>query len=190
MRAHRIAPFRNSSMSWHGRGARLCRQELRQRLTPDASNWHVGFDFASAATRAFAPRKPRRRLIARSYPSTATTVVTHELTPSPFPYRYREAAGDQGIDARHAGSHAAIIPHLHWVQPRPCSARSEDVVAVPSARPDGPTLIDRLADAHYVALCVRHSGYLPRCEPLHDITREWRRLSLVTRSGKSRCGHH
>ena len=43
-----------------------------------------------------------------------------------------------------------------------------------------PTLIDRLADAHYVArLCVRRSGYLPRCERLHDFAREWQRLQAL-----------
>jgi hypothetical protein len=54
-----------------------------------------------------------------------------------------------------------------------------------------PTLIDRLADVHYVwRLRARHSGYLPRRERLHDFAREWQRLQALpaaqplTRSGK------
>jgi hypothetical protein len=40
-----------------------------------------------------------------------------------------------------------------------------------------PTLIDRLADVRYIMhLRVRHSGYLPRCERLHNFAREWQRL--------------
>lgn len=40
-----------------------------------------------------------------------------------------------------------------------------------------PTLVQRLADAAYIKnLRVRHSGYLPRRERLHDFAREWLRL--------------
>jgi hypothetical protein len=40
-----------------------------------------------------------------------------------------------------------------------------------------PTLIDRLADVRYITrLRVRHSGYLPRRERLHNFAREWQRL--------------
>ena len=43
-----------------------------------------------------------------------------------------------------------------------------------------PTLIDRLADAEYIKrLRVRHSGYLPRRERLHDFAREWQRLRAL-----------
>jgi hypothetical protein len=43
-----------------------------------------------------------------------------------------------------------------------------------------PALIDRLADAHYVKrLRVRHSGYLPRRERLHDFACEWQRLQAL-----------
>jgi hypothetical protein len=62
-----------------------------------------------------------------------------------------------------------------------------------------PTLIDRLAEAHYVTrLRVRRSGYLPRRQRLHDFACEWQRLEVLsnsgaaqasTRSGRSRCGH-
>ena len=43
-----------------------------------------------------------------------------------------------------------------------------------------PTLIDRFADVHYITrLRVRHSGYLPRRERLHDFAREWQRLQTL-----------
>jgi len=43
-----------------------------------------------------------------------------------------------------------------------------------------PALIDCLADLEYIKrLRVRHSGYLPRCERLHDFAREWQRLQAL-----------
>jgi hypothetical protein len=49
-----------------------------------------------------------------------------------------------------------------------------------------PTLIDRLADPGYIKrLRVRHSGYLPRCERLHDFAREWQRLQKLTDAQRS-----
>ena len=43
-----------------------------------------------------------------------------------------------------------------------------------------PNLIERLADPEYIKrLRVRHSGYLPRCERLHDFAREWQRLERL-----------
>ena len=49
-----------------------------------------------------------------------------------------------------------------------------------------PTLIDRLADVQYVTrLRVRHSGYLPRRERLHDFAREWQRLQTLPNAQRS-----
>lgn len=43
-----------------------------------------------------------------------------------------------------------------------------------------PSLIDRLADADYIArLKVRHSGYRPRCARLQEFALEWRRLQAL-----------
>jgi hypothetical protein len=49
-----------------------------------------------------------------------------------------------------------------------------------------PTLIDRLADAEYIkCLCVRHSGYLPRRDRLHDFACEWQRLQNLPATKRS-----
>jgi hypothetical protein len=49
-----------------------------------------------------------------------------------------------------------------------------------------PTLIDRLADPEYIKrLRVRHSGYLPRRERLHDFAREWRRMQTLPDTKRS-----
>jgi hypothetical protein len=49
-----------------------------------------------------------------------------------------------------------------------------------------PSLIDRLADPEYIErLRVRHSGYLPRRERLHDFAREWQRLQMLPDTKRS-----
>jgi hypothetical protein len=49
-----------------------------------------------------------------------------------------------------------------------------------------PTLIERLADPEYIkSLGVRHSGYLPRRERLHDFAREWQRLRTLPDTKRS-----
>jgi hypothetical protein len=49
-----------------------------------------------------------------------------------------------------------------------------------------PNLIDRLADRQYIgSLRVRHSGYLPRCQRLHDFAREWQRLQGLKAAERS-----
>jgi len=49
-----------------------------------------------------------------------------------------------------------------------------------------PTLVDHLADAEYIKrLRVRHSGYLPRRERLHDFAREWQRLGALPAAKRS-----
>jgi hypothetical protein len=49
-----------------------------------------------------------------------------------------------------------------------------------------PTLIDRLADPEYIErLRVRHSGYLPRRERLHDFAQEWQRLGALPETKRS-----
>jgi hypothetical protein len=49
-----------------------------------------------------------------------------------------------------------------------------------------PMLIDKLADSDYVKrLQVRHSGYLPRRERLHDFAREWQRLQALADTKRS-----
>ena len=49
-----------------------------------------------------------------------------------------------------------------------------------------PTLIDRLADPKYIErLRVRHSGYLPRRERIHDFAQEWQRLVALPETKRS-----
>jgi len=49
-----------------------------------------------------------------------------------------------------------------------------------------PSLIDKLADAQYIErLRVRHSGYLPRRERLHDFAREWQHLERLPEEKRS-----
>jgi len=49
-----------------------------------------------------------------------------------------------------------------------------------------PGLIDRLADPAYIQrLRVRHSGYMPRRERLHDFAREWQSLQTLPDSKRS-----
>jgi len=49
-----------------------------------------------------------------------------------------------------------------------------------------PALIDRLTDPDYVsALRVRHSGYRPRCQRLHEFALEWKRLETLPSKERS-----
>jgi hypothetical protein len=49
-----------------------------------------------------------------------------------------------------------------------------------------PSLIEKLADTDYIKrLGVRHSGYRPRCERLHDFAREWQRLQKLPEAERS-----
>jgi hypothetical protein len=49
-----------------------------------------------------------------------------------------------------------------------------------------PNLIDRLADRQFIdCLRVRHSGYLPRCQRLHEFAREWQRLQGLEAAERS-----
>jgi hypothetical protein len=49
-----------------------------------------------------------------------------------------------------------------------------------------PNLIGKLADAEYIKqLRVRHSGYRPRCERLHDFACEWQRLQKLPTAERS-----